>query len=150
VNDTVSDAWVAPSSSMKATQIFTATYWDPNGATAIEWVQLLFGVATNGGGEPFCYLHYDRIGNGLWLYSNDYGSFVGPVTPGVASSELQTTACKVNTAGAIVASAGGVLQLTVPVTFQGAFQGNLNTYERAYDILGNDTGMQQKGTWVIP
>ena len=52
-------------------------------------MQMLFAVATNGGGQAYCLIHYDHGGNALWLYSDVTGFFMGPVTPGVPSNSLE-------------------------------------------------------------
>jgi hypothetical protein len=112
-------------------------------------VQFLVAAATDGGGEPFCFVHYDRGGNGLWMYSGDVGYFVGPVTPGVASSALTSSACAVNTAGTTVTNSGGNLVLSLPVTLQAPMVGAKNLYQRTLDVLNRDGGWQQSGTWTI-
>jgi hypothetical protein len=107
-------------------------------------------VNSTGGGQPFCFLHYDRAGNGLWMYSSDVGFFLGPVSPGTASNALNSSACSINTAGTTVQNQSGNLVLTVPVTLKGPMSGVKNIYMRTLDALNRDTGWQQKGTWTFP
>jgi len=145
---------VAPSSGNVASgtpQTFTLTYPDPQGfaEAAFGWEQFLVGAAADGGGQPFCFVHYDRAGNGLWMYSSDVGFFLGPVAPGTASSALDSSACSVNTAGATVTNTGGNLVLTVPVTMKAPMVGAKNTFQRRLDALNRDTGFVQTGTWTI-
>ncbi len=149
VTDTVAPAWVRPAAGTGATQMFNATYYHPNGTSSIQWTELLFASAPDGGGQPFCLVYYDQAGGGLWLYG-DAGAFIGPVTPGVTSNALQTSSCGINTAASSSSVSGGSLTLNVVVTFHGAFHGATNTYLRALDTNGNDTGWQQKGAWMIP
>jgi hypothetical protein len=139
------------SSSNGVQQTFTLTYPDPPGfaGAAFGWVQFLVAAATNGGGQPFCFLHYDRAGNGLWMYSGDVGFFLGPVTPGVASNTLNSSACSVNTAGTTVANTAGNLVVSVPITLKAPMVGAKNLYQRTLDVLNRDTGWQQSGTWTI-
>jgi hypothetical protein len=132
-------------------QTFQLTYPDPQGfaGAAFGWVQFLIAAATNGGGEPFCFVHYDRAGNGLWMYSSDVGFFLGPVTPGVSSSALTSSACSVNTASTTVTNSNGNLVLNIPITMQAPMVGAKNLYQRTLDVLNRDTGWQQSGTWTI-
>jgi hypothetical protein len=139
------------SSNQGVQQTFTLTYPDPPGfaGAAFGWVQFLVAAATNGGGEPFCFVHYDRAGNGLWMYSSDVGFFVGPATPGTASSTLTSSACSINPAGTTVTNTAGNLVVSVPITLKAPMVGTKNLYQRTLDVLNRDTGWQQTGTWTI-
>jgi hypothetical protein len=143
---------VSPNAGSGSTQTFTLTYPDPAGfaGAAFGWVQFLVAEATDGGGQPFCFLHYDRAGNALWMYSSDVGYFVGPVTPGTSSNLLSSTACSINTSGTTVTNTNGNLVVTVPVTLNAPMSGAKKIYQRTLDVLNRDTGWQQTGTWTIP
>jgi hypothetical protein len=132
-------------------QTFTLTYPDPPGfaGAAFGWEQFLVAVASNGGGLPYCYVHYDRGGNGLWMYSSDVGFFLGPVAPGTASSLLTSSACSVNTASATVQNMAGNLVLTVPVTLKSPMAGSQKLFERSLTVLNVDTGFVQTGTLTV-
>jgi hypothetical protein len=134
-----------------AQQTFTLTYPDTPGfaGAAFGWEQFLVAAASDGGGQPYYFVHYDRAGNGLWMYSNDLGSFVGPVTPGAASSLLNSSACSVNTSGAFVQNTNGNLVLTVPVTLKSPMVGAKTLFQRALTVLNVDTGFQQTGAVMI-
>jgi hypothetical protein len=145
---------VSPSSGTTtngSSQTFTLTYPDPAGfaGAAFGWEQFLIGTATGGGGNPFCYVHYDRAGNGLWMYSGDVGYFLGPVTPGTASSLLNSSACSVTTAGASVANTSGNLVLTVPIVFKAPMIRVNKLFQRTLDVLNRDSGFQQTGSRTI-
>ena len=129
-------------------QTFTLTYPDTPGfaGAAFGWEGFLVAVAPDGGGQPFCYVHYDRSGNGLWLYASDVGYFLGPVTPGTVSNTLNSTACSVNTGGVTVQDAGSNLIVSVPVTLKGPMVGSQRVFERALSALNVDTGFVQAGT----
>lgn len=137
---------VSPSSGSGSTQTFSALYSDPNGVQDLAWVQILLAVAADGGGQPFCFVHYDRPGNGLWLYG-DGGFFLGPVTPGTVSATLRNNACAVNTSAASFTPIGTALTLNVPITFKPGFVGDKTVYLRAYDRTEQDTGMLARGTY---
>jgi hypothetical protein len=143
---------LSPSSGSGGSQTFTLTYPDPAGfaGAAFGWEQFLIAAATDGGAQPFCFVHYDRGGNGLWMYSSDVGFFLGPVTPGTASGALHSSACSINTAGTTVANTSGNLVLTVPVTMKAPMSGAKKTFQRTLDVLNRDSGFQQTGTWTIP
>jgi Viral BACON domain len=142
-------AWVRPNAGSASSETFNAVYYHPGGSTNMAWTQMLFAVAPDGGGQPFCLIHYDRAANGLWLYG-DSGFFLGPVTPGATSSALHTSACAIDTAASTVNLSGNNLALNVSVTFQGTFHGKTSTYLRAFDNNHQDTGWQQRGAWTIP
>ncbi|MBN9658482.1 MAG: hypothetical protein J0H49_09915, partial [Acidobacteria bacterium] len=143
---------VSPASGSGSTRTFVLTYGDPPGfaGSPLGWEQFLVAAATDGGGQPFCFVHYDRAGNGLWMYSSDVGFFLGPVAPGVASNALDSSACTVNPAGTTVQNVGGSLVLNVPLSFKAPMSGTKNTYLRSHDALNRDSGFQLKGTWTIP
>jgi hypothetical protein len=132
-------------------QTFTLTYPDTQGfaGAAFGWEQFLVAVASNGGGQPFCYVHYDRGGNGLWMYSSDVGFFLGPVTPGNASNALNSSACSVNTASTTMQNTGGNLVLSVPVTLKGPMVGSQKLFQRALTLLNVDTNWVQTGTFTV-
>jgi hypothetical protein len=135
-----------------ATQ-FTLTYPDTPGfpAAPFGWSQFLVANAPDGGGQPFCYVHYDRGGNGLWMYSGDVGFFLGPVAPGVASSALNSSACSVNTGSSTVSTAGGNLVLNVPIVLKTPMAGSKKLFQRTLDAISRDSGWVETGSiFVVP
>jgi hypothetical protein len=130
---------------------FTLTYQDVPGftGTTYGWKQFLVAAAADGGGQPFCFVHYDRNGNGLWMYSSDVGYFLGPVTPGTASNALSSSACSVDTQHTTVANANGGLVLTLTVTLNSPLIGARSIFERTLDVLNRDTNFVQTGTVTI-
>ncbi|QOY92163.1 DUF11 domain-containing protein [Paludibaculum fermentans] len=148
----LSNLTVSPASGNGASPTFTLTFPDPPGFTgsALGWEEFLVAAATDGGGQPFCFVHYDRAGNGLWMYSSDVGFFLGPVAPGASSNALSSSACSVNTAGTTYQNVSGNLLLNVPLTLKAPMSGTKQMYLRTMDALSRDTGWQQKGAWTIP
>jgi len=145
---------VAPSSGTvtNGTQhTFTLTYPDTPGfaGAAFGWEQFLIAVASNGGAQPFCFVHYDRAGNGLWMYSSDVGFYLGPVTPGTASNVLSSSACSVNTGSSAAQNTGGNLVLTVPITLKSPMIGAQKLFQHALTVLNVDTGFVQSGTLTV-
>lgn len=143
---------ITPATGTGPAPSFTATFPDPPGFTGYPfgWVEFLMAADETGGGQPFCFVHYDRAGNGLWMYSSDDGFFVGPATPGVASGALSSSACAVNTALVTTQNMSGQLQLSIPLTLKAPMSGSKNVYLRMFDALARDTGWKQSGTWTIP
>ncbi|MBN9659354.1 MAG: hypothetical protein J0H49_14310 [Acidobacteria bacterium] len=139
---------VTISSSSGASHTFTAIVSDPNGVNDLSWAQLLIASASNGGTNPFCFIHYDRSGNGLWLFSEE-GFFRGPVTPGTLSAALRNKFCAVQTSGVSFTALGSQLTLNLPVTFKTDYPHPENMYLRAYDRSELDTGMVQHGSVSI-
>lgn len=141
-----------PSSGTGAQQTFAASFPDPAGfeGAPLGWSQFLIASASDGGGQPFCFVHYDRAGNGLWVYSGDVGYFLGPVSPGTASNTLTSSACSVNPAGTTITNVSGVLTVNVPITLKAPMSGAKKIFQRTLDPLRRDTGWVQTGTWTIP
>jgi hypothetical protein len=117
----------------------TGSFYDPAG---LQWVQVLTAAAPDGGGQPYCFIHYDVNGNGLWLYG-DNGYFVGPVTPGTPSNVLQNSLCAINTQNSFVTlnQDSSLVELAVAVTYKSVR--TLNTYAHAMNNAYGDTG------WVL-
>ncbi|MGC4055506.1 MAG: M12 family metallopeptidase [Paludibaculum sp.] len=108
---------VTPGSGSGALQTFNATYMAAKGYTDLLWVQLLFATAPDGGGQTFCFVHYDVVGNAFWLYG-DGGFFVGPIAPGTTSNVLQNSFCAVNTSGSSASGVAKTLTVNVSVVFK--------------------------------
>ncbi|QOY91036.1 InlB B-repeat-containing protein [Paludibaculum fermentans] len=145
--DVSSTVGVSPASGTGSVVEFSATYEGSQGADSLKWVQLLLAAAPDGGGQPFCFVHYDVQGNAFWLYSDVYGFFRGPVSPGSSSTELQGSACAFDRALHPYPIANGP-RLTVPMKLFFKTAGPKNVYMRALDMAGVDTGWVQRGTWI--
>lgn len=143
---------VAPGSGSGSSQTFQLTYADPAGfgGTTGGWSQFLISNAADAGAQNFCFFHYDRAGNGIWVYSSDVGFFLGPVQPGVASTALDSSACAINPAATKVTSQAGAVVLNVPVVFKAPMTGPRNLYQRTLDPLLRDSGWVLSGGWTIP
>ncbi|QOY88393.1 InlB B-repeat-containing protein [Paludibaculum fermentans] len=126
--------------------VFEAVFQGARGAQSLRWVQVLFAVAPDGGGESFCFVHYDVQGGAFWLYSDVAGYFQGPVQPGVASAALQGSACALATGVSRVSTNGARLQLSLNLLFKAT--GARKMYLRALDMEERDTGWTEHGTWT--
>jgi hypothetical protein len=143
---------LSPTTSSGASQRFSTVFYHPSGVAYLQWAQLLVAVAPNGGGQEFCYVHYDRSGNGMWLYSDTMNYFLGPVMPGVLSTALQSTGCSIDTSQSneSVTLSNYFLNWNVQFNAKTGFSGTKNVYLRAYDIFLQDTGFLQMGTVTTP
>ncbi|QOY87556.1 InlB B-repeat-containing protein [Paludibaculum fermentans] len=143
---------VQPGSGSNGAQTFTLLYPDPVGYedTTAGWSQFLIAASPDGGGKPFCFVHYDKAGNGLWMYSSDVGFFLGPVSPGTASNALDSSACSINPALSGVTHPSGTVIVYVPVTLKAPMSGAKNLYQRTLDPLSRDSGWVKTGAWSVP
>jgi hypothetical protein len=139
-------ASVSPTSGTGSTQVFTFTYTDPGGYSAIAWSQTLIanGFVTSGS----CYLFFNRAMNNVYL-SNDTGTaWQSPVTLGQAGT-LQNSQCAVNPAASSATGSGNPLTLNLSLTFNTTFAGSKSVYMDVGDAIG-DSGWVQRGTWTLP
>jgi hypothetical protein len=149
---------VVPSDGGVSAQSFALSYLEPPElqGEAGGWVQFLIAATADGSGQPFCFVHYDRAGNGLWMYSIDVGFFLGPVIPGTTSSALNSSACSVDTAAtsiSIIRASTTLVDyftLTIPVTMKSRMSGRKTLFQRSFDALQRDSGWVQTGGWSIP
>jgi hypothetical protein len=152
VTNTPGPISVSPAASSGASQRFSTTFYHPSGAADLQWTQLLVAVAANGGGQTYCYVHYDRAGNGMWLYSDTMQYFLGPITPGVSSTALQSTGCSIDTSQSSesLTLSNYFLNWTVQFNAKTGFSGLRNLYLRAYDNFQQDSGFILMGTTTTP
>lgn len=125
---------------------FDAVFQGAQGAQSLRWVQVLFAVSPDGGGQSFCFIHYDVPGGAFWLYSDVMGYFQGPVKPGVASVALQGSSCALDTQGSSISNNGARLQLSLNIIFKAT--GARKMYLRALDMNELDTGWTEHGVWT--
>ena len=71
----VSTVEVLPNTGSAATQTFMGVFasTSANGYKDLAFVQILLAVAADGGGQSFCFVHYDVQGNAFWLYNDIAG-----------------------------------------------------------------------------
>jgi hypothetical protein len=84
---------VAPSSGSGSAQVFTFTYSDPRGYTAIGSTQTLIGSSLFASGS--CYLFFNRYLNTVYLFNDAGTAWSSPVTLGQAGT-LQNGQCALN------------------------------------------------------
>ncbi|MBE7540776.1 MAG: hypothetical protein M9913_00655 [Bryobacteraceae bacterium] len=136
---------VTPASGEGVRQAFRAAYQSPAGHRHLQWVQMLLAAGPHDGWGPYCLVHYDVQGERFWLYSDVRGYFMGPVAPGVESTELQGSHCLLGTAASAVRGEGARLEVDFDLTFKAEAERKI--YLRSMDLGGRDTGWVQQGVW---
>jgi hypothetical protein len=137
---------VSPSSGSGSTQVFTFTYSDPRGYTAIGSTQTLIGSSLFASGS--CYLFFNRYLNTIYLFNDAGTAWSSPVTLGQAGT-LQNGQCALNAAASSVTGVGNTLTLNLSLTFKTSYAGSKNVYMEVYDGA-SDSGWVQNGVWTIP
>jgi hypothetical protein len=139
---------VTPATSTAATQTFTFTARDVNGATDIQRIYFLLNTST---AIPagVCHGYYDRAANQILLFNDTLSALNGPLTPGGAGT-IQNSQCAINGASSSVTAAGTDVVLSLNFTRQGNFSsGALNVYGWVTDNAGANTGWVLGATWTL-
>ena len=90
-------------------------------------------------------------GNSTATLVNDAATgWTGSSALGATGTAQSNSQCTVNAAAGAVVMNGGLLTITLPLTFTSAFAGTKNLYVDAVDRAGQDTGWQTMGTWSVP
>jgi len=137
---------VSPSSGSGNGGTFRFTYSDPNQHQDLEEVRALWSSSLNEAGA--CSVRYLRAANTLWLRDDAGSAWLGPATPG-ASGTLENGQCALTLASAAVSGSGTTLTLDLAVSFKSVFGGARNVYLYAIDLMGLNSGWQQRGTWTV-
>ncbi|MGJ5817715.1 hypothetical protein [Paludibaculum fermentans] len=138
---------VSPASGSGSKQYFISLFQAAQGASTLRWVQMLVAKSPDGGGQPFCLIHYDAPGNSYWVYSDIYGFFQGPAYPRDPTDTLQSSACALDTYNTSAFYNGAQLTLRLMVLFKSAAADNI--YLRTMDFFGADSGWVKNGTWTM-
>ena len=138
---------VTPSSGSGSSRTFGFVFSDPNGFTDLSTTYMLVNSVLDWPGS--CYTYYDRGANALWLLNDSASSWMGPVTPGAATS-VQNSQCTLNGAGSSPSGSVNNLTVNVALTFKAAFSGAKNVYMNAVDSGSLWSNWQLRGTWTVP
>jgi hypothetical protein len=134
---------VSPTPASGLTDTFALTYSDPNGATNLNIVEVIFG--DTGGAANSCVVHYSAVTNLVYLL-NDAGTGSTNLTPG--SGALSNRQCSINGSGTSVTWSGDNVTLNLAVTASSTYSGSQNIYMYASDNSGANSGWANKGTWA--
>jgi hypothetical protein len=140
-------ASAAPTAATAATQTFTLTARDPDGATNLQRIYFLINSNTTiptGG----CHGLYDRASNAVFLYNDGLNSISGLLV-GTANT-IQNSQCRINGAATTVTTSGTDLILNLNITRQGGYATGAKTlYTWVTDNDNNGSGWQQAATWTL-
>ena len=140
-------AAATPTASTSATQQFSLTARDTNGANDVNRIYFLVNSSTAVPANT-CHGFYDRAGNTIWLY-NDGLTALTSVTPGAAGT-IQNSNCAISGTGSSVSSSGTDLTLTLGLTRQGSYaSGALNVYAYIVDNGNLGTGWVTAASWTL-
>jgi hypothetical protein len=137
---------VSPSSGSGNGGTFRFTYSDPNQHQDLQEVRALWSSSLGEAGA--CSVRYLRAANTLWLRDDAGSAWLGPATPG-ASGTLENSQCALTLGSTAVSGSGTTLTLDLAVSFKSIFGGARNVYMYAVDVMGLDSGWQQRGTWTV-
>ena len=134
---------VTPASGSGTTAVFTATYSDTGGGSALTSAGLL--INSSAGTSFACWVTYSPSTN-LFSLANDTASAIATTVPGGTS--IQNDQCVLNGTASSVAISSNTLTLTVSLYFAPAFAGPQTVYLSATDA-GSTTGLVALGTWTV-
>jgi len=154
---TASPVSVTPSAGRGSTQIFTATYEDPNGGSQIAEATLsimsnnvLPGSRSKWSANE-CLVRYDIVSNTIWLVPNMGGTWgYHPITAG-SSSTLSNSQCTVMASGSSAQISGNTVTVNLEVTFPAEFAGTKQLYMGSEDVHGRWSAKdkQQFGSFTV-
>jgi hypothetical protein len=138
---------MSPAEASGASQTFTFSATDPNGAPDITTMLLLINGSLNG--VQACEIYYNVLGNAVYLLNDTGTAWLGPSAIGTGP-QLQNTQCTISPGSGSRSSNGNSISLTIPVTSKAGFSGARNVYVLAADRAGLNSGWNAAGTWWIP
>jgi uncharacterized protein YhjY with autotransporter beta-barrel domain len=138
---------VTPSSGNGSSQVFRLNISDPNGHANLVSVQMVIDQAI--GTFNTCHLAYGPDTNLLFLLNDARNQWLGSVPLG-SSGTLANSQCSVNLGASSKSGSGNNLTVDLAITFSGSFAGTKNLFVYALDQQYQNSGWQNKGSWVIP
>jgi len=146
-------ASLTPANGSGLSGTFTGIFTDPGGAGAHALGYILFLPTPNivwYTATGSCLVEYNRISDAMRLI-NDAGTDWLPGTVGIPLSQggtLTNSHCTLDVTHSSASINGDIMTVTVKVTFNPAFTGQLATFLQAFDMAGNFTSMTQFGNWM--
>ncbi len=145
-NQSPSAVSVTPSSGSGSAQTFAFRYSDPNGATDLPWVQMMFNTAVSAANGCYAYVASTVV----YLRTNNGAGWLGPVGVGYGSSSVENAQCRINAPSSSIVNAGNDRTVNLSITFKAPFAGAKNIYLLTNDLAGRSSGWQQRGIWTVP
>lgn len=157
VTATASPLSLVPTTGSGTDQVFSATYYNPNGGFQVAEADLyiMSNVApgsVSGWSANECIFQYDIATNNIWQVIDGGGSYQGPIAAG-GSGYLSNSQCTIFAAGSSAQVSGNTIKVNFEVSFTGAnFTGSKQLYLGGEDTLGHwaNNFNQQFGSWSIP
>ncbi len=141
-------AAATPTTATTATQTFSVTARDPNGATDISRIYFLIN-ANPSIPAGTCHGFYDRAANAVYLYNDALTAISAGLIPGTAGT-VQNSQCTINGAPSSVTASGTDLILNLNLTRQGSYStGTRNLYTWITDAANTGTGWLQASSWQL-
>ena len=138
----------SPASGSGPSATFTFNFFDNNGATNLDVVNVLVNNYLDG--RVACYIYYYRSSNLLHLV-NDAGNALLPGLPLDGSLQSRgNSQCLVDGSESSAVMDGNLLTLTLKIFFEAGFAGNKVVYTAARDLSGNSSGFVQQAVWNVP
>jgi hypothetical protein len=137
---------ITPSSGSGQSQTFSASFFDPDGASNLRYTYILMNSGLSWTGS--CGLRYDRLSNLLQVINDQGSGWQGGISPG--SGSLANSQCTVSGSGFSVSLLGNTLTQGVAVNFAAGFAGTKSVYLNAADNSDVFSGWVQRGAWTVP
>lgn len=138
---------VNPAAGSGASQTFTFTFRDSNGAPDIQRVQILFNFSLNASNA--CLVYVNRITNAMLLLNDAGNAFLGPVPMGLPG-QLDNGQCTLDAGRSSATLAGMDLHVNVHLTFKPTLAGSLENYAEALDSGDLSSTYVRAGSWTVP
>jgi Putative Ig domain len=134
-----------PNAGTGTVQTFQYAFSDVNGFRDLKTLWAQIATTTNYPGT--CAINFDAVNNRLYLVKDDASGWLGPITPGTATS-LSNSACTISGAGSSFTGSGANATLSVAYSFSATYTGAKTIFSRAMNLAGLDSGWQVKGSWT--
>jgi hypothetical protein len=138
---------IFPTTTANATETFSLSATDPNGANELYRVYFLLNTNT-GIPQNTCHGFYDVPTKAIYLYNDALTTLLGPLTPGTAG-KLQNGQCAIDGAASSAIASGTLLALNLNLTRQGTYStGVKDLYFWVVDSANTGTGWIRAATWT--
>jgi hypothetical protein len=134
---------VTPNPATGLSNTFALTYADPNGASDLDVVEVIFSPAISGSNS--CFVLYYPATN-LLVLLNNAGTGYSTLTPG--SGTASNSQCTITGSATTVVRSGDNLTLNLAVTASSTYTGKQSIFMYADDNSSANTGYVNKGTWT--
>jgi hypothetical protein len=139
---------ITPAFGNTATQQFSIVYTNTGGGLTFRAAQLLINDSLDG--RNACYLGYDRIGNVLYLLSDNGSTLLNPgIVPNSGTGSVENSQCRLNGSGVTMSESGESMTLGVNLTFKAGLRGPRIMYNGVQTTTAN-SGWEATGAWVVP